>query len=188
MNTSSHIPAVLRNPDQENGLFTHCRICDRDLTAPDAEYLVEKMVRNDSQEWGPQELFAFAICLPCAQNIQGRMSEDSRRALEEFSEKHLKRLARTPGWSPQQSLEEHSCFFSGKPLGEEEAYQVTGLFRGKELQSHRPVMLVGSTVIEEMQENLSQATRDEMDRFTGDNFGWPPEVREALQGKRLLLI
>lgn len=188
MNTSSHIPAVLRNPDQENGLFTRCRICDRDLTAPDAEYLVEKMVRNDHQEWGPQELFAFAICLPCAQDMQGQMSSSSQQALEEFSERHLESLARRPGWTPQQSLEEHSCFFSGKPLQQEEAYQVTGLFRGKELQSHRPVMLVGSTVIEEMQENISQATRDEMDRFTGDNFGWPPEVREALQGKRLLLI
>jgi hypothetical protein len=42
-------------------------------------------------------------------------------------------------------------------------------------------------VIEEIQEILSAKTKEELDRFTEEHFGLPPEIREVIN-KKIFII
>ena len=48
--------------------------------------------------------------------------------------------------------------------------------------------IIGDEAMEEMQGLLSQKTQDELDRFVDDNFGLPPELKELLKDKPLVLV
>ena len=69
------------------------------------------------------------------------------------------------------------CLLSGKHLQDMETYQVYAHCTGTQLSMNRGYYMLSDAVIEEIQELLSDKTRDELERFSDENLGVPPELK-----------
>ena len=67
----------------------------------------------------------------------------------------------------------------GTPEAEMNEYQVAACFKGDRMVTDfMPPYMIGDLAIEELNALLSKQTKEDMDRFMGDVFGIPPELRK----------
>ena len=93
-----------------------------------------------------------------------------------------------PNTNPYAAFEEKRCLITGRPAQEFETYQMAAFCRGTKLHPQQPPMLIGDSVIEESNHLLSAQTRDELNNFINNNFGWPPEFAKLLTDGDLALL
>lgn len=162
--------------------FTSCKVCKTNLLEPAKPYMIEKAFRRHSMLEKDTIMFEIAICLPCAQEMRNELSKESRQRIEAFMAEHMDQQKLFDKDRPM--FEE--CLVSGKPLTEEEEYQIYGYFLGDQLiEEPKPYALSG-TVVEHIAELLSDQTIDFLDDFMGKHFGIPPEYESA--GRKLIFV
>jgi hypothetical protein len=185
-----NIPAELRNKDNpDEGLHAHCRVCERYLLNEDTEYYIEKVVRKVPELATEQTLFEFAVCSGCLQELRKSLSQESKKAMEQFfKEKVLESHRQQPNLNPYQAFANKQCLFTGKSAIEFDTYQMAALCRGRKLHPQQPPMIMGDSIMEESAELLSAQTREELNNFTNNNFGWPPEFAKLLSNGDLALL
>lgn len=177
----NNIPKEFKLEDEDYELHRHCKVCEKELIDSGAEYCIEKVVRRVSETNQAQTLFNFAICMDCIGQLRQRISAESMQAIELFQMRKIMAAQKEEEHNPMRSFYEQRCMFSGKNIGELESYQMIAFCRGAHLADNKPPMLIGAEVLEETQEILSAQTRDELNNFTDDNFGWPPEFARLLK-------
>jgi len=144
-----------------DGPFEECLVCSCDLRQ--THYLVHKT-------WvGEEVIFEYAMCHSCAEDLQSEMSEESVARLSEFLETQRRREGTY-----------EVCNYCEKPIGECKERSLNAACFGMEMDTrHYPLMICGECSLQ-VQEMLSQQTRDRRDRFIGEHFDCPPSMEIPL--------
>ena len=176
------IPGAFYNSDDQE-LFRHCKVCEKELIESEADYFIEKVIKRFPDLETEQCLFEYAICEDCLHKQQQKLSAESRNRIMEF---YLQRVEERVESGLQQMPDLDHCMLSGRSLEETSEYQIVAKARGSRLAEIPPFMVSGQ-ILEQISELLSAQTREELDRFRDDNFGWPPELSRKLSGGDLIL-
>lgn len=177
------IPPEFYNSDNQRP-FTHCKVCEAELLESNRPYFIEKIVKRYPDLDTAEVLFEYAICENCAQEFHQQLSEQSRTKVSEYFEERV-RTRMMEGLNPK--MDTQHCLITGASQEDTGEYQLVAQAQGRYLRMTPPFMISGE-ILEQINELLSAETRDELDRFKGDNFGWPPELAEAFGRGNLLLV
>lgn len=143
--------------------FAECSLCGKPLAGTENDYLVEKAVKN--YPGGTTDIiFEYACCADCYRKIHGKISKESQVAMLKAADKYAGRLAVNLGLPGPPEPEK--CCYSDKPLSECSEYQFFGIFSGNKKYSIINTCAISDDIIEEIQESLSEKTREELDDFT----------------------
>ncbi|PIQ48982.1 MAG: hypothetical protein COW03_07445 [Cytophagales bacterium CG12_big_fil_rev_8_21_14_0_65_40_12] len=175
------IPEIFRNSDTK-GYLTHCIQCDYELLKGDRYYVIEKVFKRYPNLNSTQVLFEYAICSECYENMKDSLSAESMQNLTNYM------MTKMDVSAMQQRIQEHPndpqkwmshCMIHGTPEAEMNEYQIAACFKGdKMVTDFMPPYMIGDLAIEELNALLSKQTKEDMDRFMGDVFGIPPELRK----------
>ena len=161
-----------------------CIDCDHDLMKGDRYYVIEKVYKRYPELSKTEVLFEYAICHICYDKMKEKLSAESMANLSnymmtntDFDGMH-KRINEHPD-DPEKWLT--NCMIKGTSMDEMKEYQIGAFFKGDKLvTNYLPPFMVGELAMEEMNELLSDETKDEMDGFMDEHFGVPPELRRDL--------
>lgn len=183
------IPKVFRQ-SEKGELFRECIMCNRELAKAGLDYLVEKVIRNHLTLGKKEVLFEYAMCFGCAMKMRTELSEESRQRIDQYFAGHINESQR------RQRLEKNPnhvtrwishCLVKGTPLTKSREYSMYAHCRGSQLvYSTLPYALSGE-VMDEVMNLLSNKSLGVLDDFMGKHFSGPPEVREILKRRPLLV-
>ncbi len=182
------IPEKFHNTLEEHP-FSHCQMCQKELLESNSEYLIEKAYRRFPDNDGEELIFEIAICLKCAMSMRSTLSRESLSNIQRFF--FRKGLERRQNLTDSLEFSKNplrECLLSGKAVSEMSEYQIYAHCRGDEVVMDGGCYLLSDEIIEEMQSLLSKETRDELQRFSDDNFGIPPELKKLFSRGDLITI
>lgn len=180
------IPDKFHNTLTEKA-FADCGICGRDLREHNLAYLIEKAYRRFPDNRAEELLFEIAVCHDCARNMRTQLSQESRKAVNEFFYHEFMTRLQELREADDEYLMNH-CLLSGKPLEEMNEYQIYAHCQGDHMADHGAAYILSDEVIEQIQELLSEETRDQLHRFSDDHLGTPPEIQKILDRSPILTI
>jgi hypothetical protein len=168
----------------EEGPFAKCTLCDETLLEDGTQYLIHKAFHRE------EVIFEYAMCLPCRAKMQGELSVESIEAINAY----MKQYEIEDRTGPM--MEAHGtdvskwlshCLVTGAPIAEAEEYHYYAFCDGPDLVFNGlPIALAGNAD-EELNELLSQKTRDRLDGFVDEQFGLPPELRKPIKGSPVFI-
>ena len=184
----SIIPKVFQKSD--GGLMETCILCNKNLLQPAQDYFIEKAFRVIPEYRKTEVIFEYAMCLSCAESMRNELSSESKERIERYFQEHLDfskrqsllqpRRAAFPNWIRE-------CLVSGNPIKKSTEYSLYAHAYGKKLVYDMFPYAISGAAMEEVNELLSEKTREVLDDFIGSHFSGPPEVAEILK-KRPVLI
>lgn len=168
--------------------FETCLMCQCALA--NTTYLVEKAIRNYHPLKTQEVLFEYAMCLTCAGKMRMELSEESRTKIEAYLlektnvEARKKHLAH-----PDRKLENwiSSCIIKDSPVDQSAEFSIYALCNGNEIVYGDLPYAISGEAQDEMTELLSAKTLEIMDDFIGNHFSGPPEVKEILKRRPVLI-
>lgn len=154
-----------------------------------SEYFIEKAYRRFVDNQGEELLFEVAICMDCAFSMRSTLSKESVSNIQNFFFKQAIKRRSTMD-DPEGFMENplRECLLNGKSVDEMKEYQIYAHCRGQEISMDGGYYLLSDDIIEEIQSLLSKETRDELERFSDDNFGIPPELQKLFSRGDLITI
>lgn len=169
------------NSDETNEPFKACLICSEDLLNSGVPYSIEKAkkVLEDGDE---VTLYEMAICMPCAEQMNKRVSAHSKQVMEAFFEEiGLMEHRQNMSIGDDPEAWKARCMLSAKPKSEIKEYNIVAQMVNGRMMFGMPPMLIDLKVMEPLQEKLSPETKEEFDNFR-DEFLSPsdPELRALL--------
>ncbi len=180
-----YIPSKLHNSLTEKP-FSHCNICENSLH--ETEYLIEKAYKRFDNDLGEELLFEVAICLPCIYTMRGQLSTESLLRIEDlFKEKEMAMQQQPELLEKARQQPLHYCLLSGKSVDHCKSYQVYARCSGDEI-SQQQLYILGDSILSEIQESLSKSTKEELERFTDEHVGGPPELKKLLNSGEVILF
>lgn len=205
------IPEIFHSEDA-SAPFERCLVCDRSLLDGNQEYLIEKAVKQYPEYDVREIVIEYALCLACHAEMQNAISEASKLALETYflenTELHQRAFSRmADAATPGESLEEAEaagdptsseagpsgeapdvqnwldrCIVHGTPTGDLHEFQLIGHCAGRDmLLTHMP-LVIGGPAMDEIAQQLSNETLDELGGFRDEHFGLPPEFSRDIPG------
>ena len=188
MQKTSSIPKIFQKSD--GGLLDSCIMCNRSLLKPAQDYLIEKAFRMIPEYKKEEIIFEYAMCFACAEQMRNELSSESKQRIEDYFRHHIdfekrqallhpKRLT-FPNWIRE-------CMVSGKSIKKSNEYSLYAHAFGKKLVYDLFPYSVSGAIMEEVNELISEKTREILDDFIGQHFSGPPEVAEILK-KRPVLV
>jgi hypothetical protein len=158
--------------------FSKCVCCEKPLLDGSTIYLIEKAIK------GSDVLIEYAICLPCAEQKNAAMSQESKERIQAWFEEHVDIEARANRLASQHGFDFEAwtaeCIITGKPKADLEHYCVGGMFQGAHMLFGFGPYIMSAEAQKEMSSLLSKQSKDEYDKFIGDNFGLPPELKKLI--------
>lgn len=148
-------------------------------------YAIQKVFKNYPGEDKPRALFDFAMCEKCMGEARRELSTESRLRIDRFMMEGLKKLEES-GQNPGDRFEQRLCTLSGQALSDCREYQVMAVCQADQILES-PLCL-SEAMLEEIQSLLSEKSREELNRFSENNFGWPPELKKAIIDGDLVLL
>lgn len=182
------IPEKFHNSLSENP-FEHCKMCERELLESNSDYVIEKAYRRFKDEKAEELLFEVAICMKCANSMRTKLSKESLSSIQNFF--FQKSMERRQAMDEMEELLQDplsQCLLNGKALEEMDEYQIYAHCSGYNISTGGGYYMLSDTMIEEIQSLLSKETRDELERFTDENLGLPPELKELFSRGDLISI
>ncbi len=164
-------------------------MCEKELLESKSEYVIEKAYRRFKDEKGEELLFEVAICLDCAFSMRSSLSKESVSNIQRFFfKKSMERRSALEDTDELMSNPLGQCLLNGKAIDDMEEYQIYAHCRGTEISMEGGYYLLSDEIIEEIQSLLSKETRDELQRFSDDNFGIPPELQKLFSRGDLITL
>lgn len=188
------IPPIFYSDAQE-APFRQCTMCECDLSAPDAAYVIEKAIKRHPEFNYTDTIFEYAICMGCHKKMMARFSESSKQKIAEYFSKQVD-LGVVLGNNIEESMQEQPtglpwlqrCVIKGTAVDELSEYQFAGHFKGDKMVLNEPPVLLSGAAVDEIQELISPETKGEIDDFTDEFLGLPPEYKLALKNGDLVLV
>lgn len=150
--------------------FDKCSDCERDLLRPGELYVIEKAFRQYEGYTAKDVVFECAICLHCAERIKNELSEESMANMMRFYEEMMTGSQQLP----EGDTLSH-CVVTGRKKEDLASYQVNALCEGGRLSLFQPPYLVSAAVLDDMNDILSESTRDFLDDYSQKFVGPTPE-------------
>jgi len=172
--------------------FDRCIACNKNLLEVGTQYLIEKAINRANAFKVENVVFEYAICFDCTMDMQGKMSKESNEKIGEYFHSKVDLIHRREAYlaagkfDPMEWID--TCLVSHEPVENLSEFQIYAHCEGPHLLfSVMPYMISGS-VLEHLSGMLSKQTKDEMDGFVDEHFGGPPEFRELLKDKDVIVF
>ena len=184
----TEIPEIFHSFHNE-GPFTRCIECDRNLLEDDCEYVIEKAIRNYPDYQTSDTIFDYAICMDCAEKIHQELSKESTQNIQKFFSERLdigrrsQRIEQANGNVGQLIA---NCMITDEPKNTSREYQVFAHCKGNRINMSNPPYMLSGEVLAELAELLSEKTRDDLNGFFNKHFSPDPSLMEPTP--RLVLI
>lgn len=165
--------------------FDKCSDCGRELIKSGELYVIEKAFRQYDGYSAKDVVFEVAICMHCAERIKDELSEESVANMMLFFEEMMANGQQLP-----QGDTLSQCVVTGRKKAELPGYQINALCQGGQLSPLQPPYLVSTAVLDEMNDVLSDSTRDFLEGYSQKFVGPTPEsyIGTPDGGGRLVLI
>lgn len=174
--------------DTDDQPFHECKVCGNALDNDDVPYTIEKAYKRVS-EGEDVTLFEIAICIPCAEAQSKKMSEESRAyMMRKMSENGFMEKREALWNSDWKNRWNAKCLFTNNEVKVNEEYHIVGHFLNGKIIEHAAPFVLGNQFIEDIQENLSLETKEEMDRFGEQFLGPDPALRALLKEHQFVMI
>lgn len=175
----------------EKAPFSNCMVCNKHLLEDGTQYLIEKAIRKYTGTKAFDVVFEYAICMECAMRMHQSMSEITMIRLAEYFGK-IDFAARKDALIAEHGLDSepwlNHCIIKGTHISELSEYQLCGFCDGKDLLlTHMPYLISGEA-LDEISELISAKTREELDDFIDEHFGLPPEIKDLIKDKDIILV
>ncbi|WP_107037150.1 hypothetical protein [Brumimicrobium mesophilum] len=176
------------NSDSDDKPFVACKVCERDLTDSHTPYTIEKAYKR-VDEGEDVTLFEVAICIPCAEKQSKKMSKESKAYIMKmmggsaFMEKRQNRWDKN--WRDDWKS---ACLFTDENIKINDEYHIVGQFQDGQIIPTMTPFVIGQSYIEEIQENLSIETKEEMDKFGEQFLGPDPALRALLKDHQFVMV
>lgn len=172
--------------DADKAPFSACTFCSKDLSKGQDSYMIEKSYKVNPINGKRNTSFEYAICLSC--NIR-KMEAMSRESIQNIII-YMKNNFLSEEWELQAENKNpfEKCIVTGKLAEELDEYNIVGQFVGDKMIVGRFPILLSPSIGDEIQELLSQKTKDEFDDFMETINGVPPELKELFKTKRPILV
>lgn len=164
--------------------FDKCSDCERNLLEPGVIYVIEKAIRQYEGYTAKDVIFECAICLNCAERVKNELSKESLSNMMKFYEEMM-----MGGQQFEDGETMSKCAATGTPRKKLTNYQINALCDGSKLSPFQPPYLISGEILEEMNDILSDSTRDFLDDYQQKFIGPSPEwATDDVPGGRLVLI
>jgi hypothetical protein len=174
--------------DTHRAPMRHCKVCNVDVYETNAPYVIEKAIKIlDNQQI--VTLFELCICEKCAYAMNERLSSHSKKTIQQYyidqkiSEKRTALYAEN--WFEKW---DKKCIFTDENIQHSKEFNIVGHFFKGEILPGNPPFVIGETAIQWMQENLSAATKEELNRFRDAYLGPDDPVLKALLKDSALIL
>ncbi len=177
------------NSELTESPFLNCCVCDANFRDSGEKYGVEKSFKRVSENV-QYSLYEYAICWNCAQTFQEKISPESNQAIQNY---FMYQLANKPPRffnEDQDPIEVclSQCMIKGTNTSELTEYTMCGVFRVGLFSLEAMPYVLSAEVLEELAEQLSASTKDEMDDFRETYLGGPPELEELFKGRPVVFL
>ena len=169
-----------------------CTNCDRELIESGTDYIIEKAFRHYRSFNITNTIFEYAMCMECVYEMNQRLSTESAARIAAYFEKRIPWQQRH-----EQMVETHGtrfegwidkCLINGDAIEELEEFQVCCQCKGDQLVFSVLPYMISHGASDEMMNLLSSESLDDYNRFVDDNFGLPPEWKDAFKTRPGVLI
>lgn len=188
MTNTSAIPKIFQKSD--GGYLDSCIMCNRSLLSPAQDYIIEKSFRVIPEYRKKEVIFEYAMCLVCAEQMRNELSKESKQRIENYFSQRIDLNKRQALLKPTRSAFPNwikECMVSGEAIKNSREYTIYAHGFGRRLVYDLFPYAVSGAVMEEVNELISEKTRDVLDDFVGRHFSGPPEVAEILKRRPVLI-
>ena len=173
--------------DANGSVFEECTFCRKKMFASSEAYMIEKSFKINPNNGKKNTVFEYAICMSCNLKKMNAMSSESVSNIKSYMQENFSQEDWELKTNSGSNLFE-KCAVTGKNVEELSEYNIIGqFFSNKMVLSHFPILL-SPAIGEEIQELLSQETKDEFDDFMNTINEVPPELKELFKTKRPVII
>ena len=172
--------------DLDKSPFSSCTFCSKDLFNGQDSYMIEKSYKINPNNGKRNTSFEYAICLSCNMRKMEAMSKESVKNIQNYMEDNFV----LEDWESQAENNNpfEKCIVTGKLAEDLEEYNIVGQFVGDQMIVGQFPILLSPSIGDEIQELLSQKTKDEFDDFMNKINDVPPELKELFKTKRPVLV
>lgn len=179
-----HLPAPI--PEQfynseTRQPFNLCMLCNTSLA--ETQYLIEKAYRNFKSFRKHEVIFEYATCIACASKMHMELSQESRARVQEYLIKNIKKENHFNNLNDALG----HCAVKGTLLQESAECSIYALCNGNQMVSGDFPYALSGEAQDEIMQLLSAKSLDLLDDFIGNHFLGPPEVREILKRRPVLI-
>ncbi|MEZ4937565.1 MAG: hypothetical protein R2799_08220 [Crocinitomicaceae bacterium] len=184
------IPKLMKS-DLTDQLFHNCLMCDIDLMESRIPYMIEKAFKR-APDGSLYTIFEFAICMNCAQKTQNQLSRESLTNIQNYFARKRDLFQRNEEMFDSEKTEfedwTNECILSGNKISECEEFQVLAMCQGNQMEMGLFPYAISGAEAENMQELLSEKTKDELDDFMNTHLDLPPELKMLLEESSTLVL
>lgn len=169
--------------------FKHCLICEEDLLNSGVPYSVEK-AKKVLESGDEITLYEMAICMPCAEQMNKRVSKHSRQVMDDFFQSlDMDKMRQELMMSENPDDWKAKCMISGKSKSEIKEYNIVAQMVNGRMMHGMPPMMIDLRVLEPLNDKLSEETKEEFNNFR-DEFLAPddPQLRALLAETQFVLF
>ena len=173
--------------DSNDSVFKECTFCRKNLLTCSETYMIEKSFKINPNNGKKNTVFEYAICMSCNLKKMNAMSSESISNIKSYMQENFSQESFELKTNSGSNLFE-KCAVTGKNIQELSEYNIIGQFFSKKMVlGHFPILL-SPRIGEEIQELLSQETKDEFDDFMNTINDVPPELKELFKTKRPVIL
>lgn len=172
--------------------FEECLVCKKNLLVRDVQYVIEKAIRQYPGFTAKDVMSEYAICLECNAEMQNTLSAHSKVLINDYFNQRVDLISRR-----QQLLQANgtninawlnNCLIHHTSLSQLSEYHIYAHCDGKHLLFSAMPFMISGRAIEEIADQLSAETKDVLDNFIDQHFGWPPEIKDILKNRKKILL
>ena len=173
--------------DSSNSIFKKCTFCNKDLNKVDATYLIEKSFKINPNNGNKNTVYEYAICMSCNLKKMKALSKESLQNIQNYIVDNFVLEELQNEFDLDRKLLD-KCAVTGINREDLKEYNVVGQFISDKMIVGKFPILLSPSIGDEIQELLSQKTKDEFDDFMDTINNVPPELKELFKSKRPVLI
>lgn len=164
-----------------------CVFCDDNILEYEQGYVIEKAFKFNDKTKTFKTIFEYALCAECIQRLSSEMSKESSEKVQNYLSSFKSNLNQNV--DNEKGVEErlNTCMVKNNSIKNSKEYQIAGYFLKNEmLVSDVFPYAIGDEAIEEIQNLISEKTRDFSDKFK--DLILPPDVREKFPKDRIVIF
>ncbi|MCB0491568.1 MAG: hypothetical protein KDC93_04045 [Cyclobacteriaceae bacterium] len=166
--------------------FRTCMMCNQSLA--EKQYMVEKAIKNYPSLGTKEIIFEYAMCLECAGKMHLELSEESRNRIGDYMKTHLEGKTHLPvEGKPDLNKLLNQCIVKESDVSQSAEYSIYAMCNGTDMTINDFPYALSGEVQDEIMQLLSAKSLDILDDFIGNHFTGPPEVREILRRRPVLI-
>lgn len=164
-----------------------CSACNQPL---DDTYRIFKTFSRPSPDEPPIQLFEMALCDGCQSTYGDKISRETKEKIEALQETNPDLAVGTvidlDVLLNKKKEQEYLCKYSKKPMESLKEYEISAFLAGNKLIGR--IDILGEDGIKAYQDCISEETQGYMDDFFNDLIDLPPEIKELLKNKGVILV